>query len=74
MAAKIVTPPAPAPAFTLALPAHVDAVDVNNLDCQTRDIVGSALGCGFEARDGVIFAADGRSFRATVVGRDLVLT
>ena len=75
MATKKIVTPAPAqPAFELPLPAHVDAVNVENMDCQTKDMVGSALGCGFAVRDGILFADDGRAFKVDVFDKTLILT
>ena len=71
---KIVSPPPAEPAFSLPLPAHVDAIDIHNMDCQTRDMIGSALGCGFAVRDGTLFATDGRAFSVALVGRELILS
>lgn len=72
---KIVEPKVEAlPAFVLQLPVHVDEIDINNMDCQTRDALGSALGCNFQVREGLLFAADGRAFKVERVGRELRFT
>ncbi len=76
-ARKTVAPPPAAPQFTFDLPAHVDAVDLSSqaaMDCQTRDLIGSALGCAWRIAGDRVIVADGRVFGIALVGRVITLS